>query len=230
MRPKRQVYFVTGTDTGVGKTTVCAALLQRASQQGLDSLGLKPVASGCRTDAQGQLVSEDAEQLMAASSVRLDPAQVCPFRLREPWSPHLAAAHEGRRLQVSRIVGLIRGSLQAASRVLIEGAGGWRVPLNDRETLADVARQLQLPVLLVVGIRVGCLNHALLSAEAIRRDGLVLAGFYAVEAEAGVPQVAAQVDTLRHMLGAPCLGWLPHDPAAGVAQRAKQVRWPGEPA
>lgn len=241
---RRQVFFVTGTDTGVGKTTVAAALLRRAALQGHASLGLKPVASGCTLDPQGERISDDAQILMAASSVALDVTQVCPFRLLQPWSAHLAAADEGRSLQAARIVGMLRGSLTAGSHVLIEGAGGWRVPINARETLADVARQLQVPVLLVVGVRLGCLNHALLTAEAIVRDGLTLAGFYAVQLEpqSGLLEAGgfvAQVQSLVERLDAPCLGQLPYvamNPAcaeAGIARardQAGRVRWPGEPA
>ena len=130
---------------------------------------MKPVAAGC--DDAGH--NEDALQLMAAMTEDLDYAQVNPCALSAPIAPHIAAVREGRQLQANRLAGMCRGvMLGGADIVLIEGAGGWRVPLNPRETLADVAIQLQAEVLLVVGMRLGCINHALLTAEAVRRDGL----------------------------------------------------------
>ncbi len=228
---QRPRFFLTGTDTDVGKTTVAAALLQRAQEQGHASLGLKPVASGAVRDAGGVLHSSDAQQLMAASSVSLPVEQVCPFLFEAPLSPHLAAALEGRQVQAGRVAGLLRGSLSVAgahARVLVEGAGGWRVPINDRETLADVARLLQLPVLLVVGLRLGCINHALLTAEAIRRDGLALAGFYVVQREQQVLAAPEQIATLWQLLGAPCLGVLPWLAVPKASAFKDRVRWPDE--
>lgn len=206
----RRAFFVTGTDTGVGKTYAACALLRAASAAGLSTLGLKPVAAGCE-ETDGGLRNEDALALMAASTVALPYAQVNPFALRAALAPHIAAAQEGRRLRSAQITGLVRGALMQgrADFTLVEGAGGWRVPLNENETLADVARELALPVLLVVGIRLGCINHALLTAEAIRHDGLRLAGWVANAID---PQMEAQqenIDTLRERLAAPLLGVVP---------------------
>ena len=148
-RVPRQVYFVTGTDTDVGKTTVTAALLQRASQHGWRCFGVKPVSAGCQQDAAGIWQSADALELAASASVALHPDLCAPIRLPLPVSPHLAAQAAGVNLSVARLAGLVRGALSTpATHVLIEGAGGWDVPINSRETLADLAKTLQFPVIL----------------------------------------------------------------------------------
>lgn len=206
----RRAFFVTGTDTGIGKTYAACALLRTASASGLSTLGLKPVAAGCGETA-GGLRNEDALALMDASTVKLDYTQVNPLALRAPLSPHLAAAREGRWVRSTQITGLVRGALMQgrADFALVEGAGGWRVPLNEHETLADVARELALPVLLVVGLRLGCLNHALLTAEAIRHDGLKLAGWIANGIDPHMDAREENIDTLRDRIAAPLLGVLP---------------------
>lgn len=202
-----QTYFVTGTDTEVGKTAVSCALLEAANARGLATAAVKPVAAGC--DAQGR--NDDALQLMASMSESLAYDQVNPVALAEAIAPHLAAEHEGRRLQASRLVGLCRGVTSGgADLVLVEGAGGWRVPINPRETLADVARELGAPVILVVGMRLGCINHALLSAEAIARDGLRLAGWVANTVDPQMNCFEENLETLRQWLPAPLLGVVPH--------------------
>jgi dethiobiotin synthetase len=171
-----RTWFVTGTDTGVGKTAISCALLIAAREAGLKTAAIKPVAAGC--DEAGH--NEDALQLMECMSEPLEYEQVNPVALTAAIAPHIAAQQEGRTLQVSRLAGLCRGVMAGeADFVLIEGAGGWRVPLNARETLADLAVQLQVDVILVVGMRLGCINHALLTAEAIARDGLKLVGWIA---------------------------------------------------
>ena len=202
-----RTFFVTGTDTEVGKTAVSCALLEAAAQRGLSTAAVKPVAAGC--DPQGR--NEDALQLIASMSESLDYEQVNPVALQEAIAPHLAAEHEGRRLQASRLAGLCRGVMAGqAKMVLIEGAGGWRVPISPRETLADLARELQAEVVLVVGMRLGCINHALLTAEAIGRDGLRLAGWIANQCGPRMACHDENLDSLRHLLGAPLLGSIPH--------------------
>jgi dethiobiotin synthetase len=202
-----QTYFVTGTDTEVGKTAVSCALLQAAARQGLRTAAVKPVAAGC--DELGR--NEDALQLMANMTEQLDYDQVNPVALAAAIAPHIAAQQEGRRMQASRLAGLCRGvMLGAADFVLIEGAGGWRVPISSRETLADLARELQVGVVLVVGMRLGCINHALLTAEAVRRDGLELAGWVANQPGARMNCHGENLATLRSMLRAPFLGEIPH--------------------
>jgi dethiobiotin synthetase len=205
----RRAYFVTGTDTDAGKTLVSCLLLHAAAARGLETLALKPLAAGAEATPEG-LRNDDAVRLMAAATRKLPYAQVNPICLPDPLSPHLAARRAGRRVSVERLVGFCRGALlQRAGFTLIEGAGGWRVPVNDREYLADVAKALQIPVLLVVGMRLGCLNHALLTAEAIHRDGLTLAGWVANTCDPAMAEFEANVATLNETLGAPLLGVIP---------------------
>lgn len=204
-------YFIAGTDTDVGKTKVSEMLLTRAGQLGLSTLGLKPVAAGAE-QIDDHWSNEDARALMAASSVKLDYAQVNPVLLKQPIAPHIAAHQEQKRLSVQTISGYCRGTFMTtqADFVLVEGAGGWRVPLNFNETLADVAKDLQLDVILVVGMKLGCLNHALLTAEAIERDGLKLAGWIAncIDPEMAVRN--ENIQTLQRMLRVPLIGVLPY--------------------
>ncbi|MFP5440613.1 MAG: dethiobiotin synthase [Gammaproteobacteria bacterium] len=224
MSTKRRTFFIAGTDTGVGKTHVACTLLQAFARTGQSTLGLKPVASGCTATADG-LRNDDALALIAAATVKLPYAQVNPCAFAAPVSPHIAAARENRRVRVAQLAGLVRGAVMQARAdiTLVEGAGGWRVPLNNEETLADLARELQAPVILVVGLRLGCINHALLTAEAIRRDGLQLAGWVANAID---PQMEARdevVATLRSALGAPLLGLVENNAAADVAAAALDV-------
>ena len=199
-------WFVTGTDTGVGKTAVSCALLAAARRAGLRTAAIKPVAAGC--DEANH--NDDALQLMEWMTESLDYEQVNPVALRAAIAPHIAAQREGRSLQASRLAGLCRGvMLGGAQFVLIEGAGGWRVPINGRETLADLAIQLQVGVILVVGMRLGCINHALLSAEAIARDGLQLAGWVANQPGEVMPCYGENLETLQRLLPAPLLGEIP---------------------
>lgn len=176
--PDKGKFFITGTDTDAGKTTVACGWLKQ--QTTASCYGLKPVAAGAMETIDG-LRNDDALRLMVASSIKLSYEQVNPVLLAEPASPHIAAQQENRRLSADRLLGYVRGTLmpQHADLVLVEGAGGWHVPLNERETLADFARELNLPVVLVVGMKLGCLNHALLTVEAIQRSGLSLAGWVA---------------------------------------------------
>lgn len=220
MAPKSvsRAFFVTGTDTDVGKTVVTAGLLTAAAGLGLRTAAVKPVAAGCEATEAG-LRNADALQLQAAATMRLDYVQVNPVALAPAIAPHLAAAQAGRRLAVAQLAGLCRGVLmERADLTLIEGAGGWRVPLSDRELMSGLARELGLPVVLVVGMRLGCLNHALLTAEAIMRDGLQLAGWVANRCVPTMPFCDENIATLRHWLPAPCLGEVPflETPAAEV--------------
>lgn len=205
----KNTYFITGTDTGVGKTLVAAALLYLAKQQGLKAFGLKPVAAGCEETAAG-LRNDDALLLQVHSSVKLPYDQINPVALRAAKAPHIAAAEERRRLNLDRLVGLCRGTLmQQADLRLIEGAGGWRVPLNDFENLSGLPIALKLPVILVVGLRLGCLNHALLTAEAIQRDGLPIAGWVGSAIDPQMDSVEENVAALKTRMPTPCLGVIP---------------------
>lgn len=197
-------FFVTGTDTEIGKTWVSCQLLRRAAAQGASCYGLKPVAAGCMPTPDGWR-NDDALALMQASTLALPYEQVNPVALQDPIAPHLAAQDERRRISVDRLTGLLRGTFHqhSADLVLVEGAGGWRVPLNDRESWRDLVRELDLPVLLVVGMKLGCINHALLSAESILRDGVMLAGWVANDLGQPMPRLQANLATLDAWLPAP---------------------------
>jgi dethiobiotin synthetase len=212
-----KTFFVTGTDTGVGKTTVSCALLARAGSQGLSTMALKPVASGCVETAEGWR-NDDALALMAAMSEPLRYEEVNPVALPAALSPHLAAAKAGRRLTIKQLAGYCRGGLsRRVDFALIEGAGGWRVPISDRELYSGLPRELRLPVILVVGLRLGCINHAVLTAEAIARDGLRTVAWVGNTLDAEPELLAGNVDTLRQLLPYPCLGILPWAPGASAA-------------
>lgn len=205
--------FVTGTDTGVGKTRVATALLRELGALGLATAAMKPVASGCERTAEG-LRNDDALQLAAASRVALPYDMLNPYAFEAPIAPHLAARSAAIVVDMDRILTVYRTISSQADFVVVEGAGGWRVPLGAGESIATLARRLALPVVLVVGLRLGCLNHAALSAEAIRRDGLQLAGWVGNEIDPQFAEASANLETLRELLvGAPCLGVVPHDTA-----------------
>jgi dethiobiotin synthetase len=205
-----KTWFVAGTDTGVGKTAISCGLLAAAARSGLRTAAVKPVAAGC--DENGH--NEDALCLQAAMTESLDYSQINPVALAAAIAPHIAAGQEGKRMQASRLAGLCRGvMLGGADFVLIEGAGGWRVPINPRETLADLATELQVGVIMVVGMRLGCINHALLTAEAIRRDGLPLVAWVANQPGLQMDCHQENLDTLRQLLPAPLLGDIPFIPS-----------------
>ena len=205
----KQWLFITGTDTDVGKTVVACGFLAAANQQGLRTAAIKPVAAGCEVTEQG-MTNTDALQLQAAASHKLAYQQINPIALEPAIAPHIAAAEAGVRMSASRLVGYCRGvSLMPVDMVVIEGAGGWRVPINSRETLADVARELECAVIVVVGMRLGCLNHALLTMEAIRGDGLRIAGWVANILDPEMPRLQENIDTLKQCINEPCLGAVP---------------------
>jgi dethiobiotin synthetase len=204
----KKVFFVTGTDTNVGKTLIASGLLVAAKNRGFTTAALKPVAAGCeKTDA--GLRNADALLLQSIITQQLDYDQINPYALQAAIAPHIAAQQEKRSLSVDRLSGFCRGVLSSAEFTLVEGAGGWRVPINARETLADLAKSLQLPVILIVGVRLGCINHALLTCEAIVRDGLPVAGWVANCIDAAMPALQENIETLRIRLPAPCLGVVP---------------------
>lgn len=225
----KQVYFVAGTDTEVGKTFASCVLLKAAEQKGCRTMALKPVAAGAElvhlSNGKSQWQNDDAQALQQAMSVPLPYAQVNPVILETPASPHISAAIESKTLQASRIAGYCRGALTTpADFVLIEGAGGWRVPISANETMADLAKQLELKVILVVALRLGCLNHAFLTAEAIRRDGLELAGWVGNTLQsANMSFQKENIATLVSGLGAHCLGILPYDDQARPENLIKYI-------
>jgi dethiobiotin synthetase len=212
-----RTYFIAGTDTGIGKTHASCALLHALRAHGLRATGMKPVASGCLATAEG-LQSEDALALREASSAPLPPyAQSNPLALREPLSPHLAAARDGVAIALPALRQAFDALCDTHEAVVVEGVGGWRVPLAPGLFASDLARAWELPVIFVVGMKLGCLNHALLSAEAIRADGCRLAGWIANRVDPAMAAVEENLATLRALLGAPCLGVLPHGMAPAQA-------------
>lgn len=213
----RQPFFVTGTDTEIGKTFIAAALLERARGRGLRCAAVKPVAAGCeRRD--GRLVNEDALALLAASDAPFDYDTVNPVALQPAIAPHVAAARADVRLRVDDLAEHCRGALELGKAseagpfdfAVIEGAGGWLVPLNDTETLADLCVAVGARPVLVVGMRLGCLNHALLTAREIERSGLGLAGWVANDPGPRMPVFEENLATLEARLPAPHLGTVPY--------------------
>ncbi|MDR5778202.1 dethiobiotin synthase [Caballeronia sp. LZ065] len=202
-------YFVAGTDTEIGKTLVSAALLHGFARAGLRAAAMKPIASGAVL-RDGVLHNEDADQLDAAANVALPNEIRTPFMMREPIAPHIAAAREGIALDIGRIVDAHRFALTQADVVVVEGVGGFRVPLDDTHDTADLAVALNLPVVLVVGMRLGCISHALLTAEAITSRGLTLAGWVANRVDPDMLYPDENIATLKQRLRAPLLGVIPH--------------------
>ena len=224
----KQWLFITGTDTDVGKTVVACGFLAAANQQGLRTAAIKPVAAGCEVTEQG-MSNSDALQLQAAASHKLSYQQINPVALEPAIAPHIAAAEAGLRMSASRLVGYCRGvSLMPVDMVVVEGAGGWRVPINSRETLADVARELECAVIIVVGMRLGCLNHALLTMEAIRRDGLQIAGWVANILDPEMPRLQENIDTLKQCINEPCLGTVPRLDDLSAERVADFLTVPGQ--
>ncbi len=211
--------FVTGTDTECGKTQVSLALMAVLQGQGLSVLGMKPVASGCERAVEG-LRNGDALRLAAQGSVAVPYADINPYAFEAAIAPHIAAAREGIVIAPAVIRSACRRLAERADRVVVEGVGGWRVPLGPDDDVGSVARALGLPVVLVVGLRLGCLNHALLTAEAIARDGCRLAGWVANRIDPRMAVVEDNIRALRERIPAPCLGVLPWAPGAGVQELA----------
>ena len=207
---RRTPYFVTGTDTEIGKTFIAAALLELARERGLRCAALKPVAAGCTVEG-GELVNDDALQLIRASGTHLDYRTVNPIALEPAVAPHIAAAQVGIELDAAR---LTRHCLDALADdidfAIVEGAGGWLVPLNVTETLADVCLGIGARPILTVGMKLGCLNHALLTAQAIAGAGAELSGWVANSATPAMPVFEDNVASLRERLPAPCLGIVPY--------------------
>lgn len=201
-------YFITGTDTGVGKTAVTLGLMAYLQAQGKTIAAMKPVASGCERTAAGP-VNEDALQLQRQSSVALPYALVNPYAFEPPIAPHIAAAQAGVTIATDTIHSACEDIAARADLVLVEGVGGWQVPLNDDETLADLAGALGLEVILVVGIRLGCLNHALLTAQSIMASGCTLAGWVANRLPPAAECARENINALKSRLLFPYLGEVP---------------------
>src|SRR4051812_37333369 len=198
----RRGVFITGTDTGVGKTRVAAALLQGLGAEGRRAIGMKPVACGVEP---GEERHRDVAALMAAGNVAADIGDINPYAFAPAIAPHLAAERAGVAIHLERIAEAYARLLADADAVVVEGAGGALVPLSARADMLDVARRLEVPVLLVVGLRLGCLNHALMSAQAINARGLRLAGWVVNRLDPSMEAADENVDTLRQRLPAPLL-------------------------
>jgi len=217
-------FFVTGTDTEVGKTYVSCWLLRQLNAQGVRSLGMKPVAAG-GIDTPDGFANEDALALAAAGCGAVPREWLNPYLLRLPVSPHIAAAREQVLIDFNRIAEAYRQLAARADVVLVEGAGGWRAPLSDTLDIADLAQQLQLPVILVVGMRLGCLNHALLTARAIGDSGLPLAGWIANRIDPQMREYDANLQTLRQRIAAPLLAELPYARNPNVLKDLQLQYW-----
>jgi dethiobiotin synthetase len=205
--------FVTGTDTGVGKTRISAALVRALRRRGLRAVGMKPVASGCHWTAEGWR-NEDALALQAASDPRPAYALVNPIALPEATAPTIAAAIAGKAVEAMPMLAAYRTLRQQADAVVVEGVGGWLAPLADALDQSDLVRALELDVVLVVGMRLGCLNHARLSVRAIRGDGCRLVGWVANHVDATMAYADEYFADLQRVVDAPCLGRIPFLPEA----------------
>ena len=206
-------YFITGTDTEVGKTLVSAAMLWKLNSLGIDCVGFKPIVAGTYATPNGSRLNEDIESLRIASTIKahrpLSANDLCPYILDTPVAPHLGAASQNIALDIKTILSAYKQLQHDFSTVIVEGVGGFLVPINDVENMGDVAQSFDLPVILVVGMRLGCINHALLSCEAIAQRKLTLAGWVANTFNTPMPMLQENVDAIKKRIPAPFLGLIP---------------------
>jgi len=195
----KQAFFITGTDTGIGKTYVACKLIQQYVAQGYKVVGMKPVAAGCEL-INGEWVNDDVVKLEAASNVKAPRKLTNPYSFKEPIAPHIAAELAGEAIDITVIQQAFDALSELADIVIVEGAGGFLVPLNDTETMADLAGILNIPIILVVGIRLGCINHALLTAQAIQARNVSLTGWIANPIEPKMQQYNRNVEVIGKML------------------------------
>ena len=201
----KPAWFITGTDTEVGKTFVSCALLHALKAQGINAIGMKPVAAG--TDANG--LNDDVEQLIAASPLSAPRELINPYLFAPAIAPHIAAAEEGRSIEIEHILSAFQALREQSEAVLVEGVGGFCVPLDAQYDTADLAEQLGLPVILIVGMRLGCINHALLTEQAIAARGLKLAGWIANHIDPKMSRFEENLAALEARIKAPLLGIVP---------------------
>jgi len=199
-----KAFFITGTDTDVGKTHVACQLIQQYVQQGLKVIGMKPVAAGCEL-IDGEWVNEDVQKLTNASNVDAPSELVNPYCFKEYIAPHIAAEKAGEVIEISKIVEAFNQLKTMADVVIVEGAGGFLVPLDNQTSLADLAEALDIPVVLVVGMRLGCINHSLLTVEAVKARGLALHGWVANEIDPEMKMVRENLETIEGQLGVKAL-------------------------
>jgi dethiobiotin synthetase len=221
----KQGFFISGTDTGAGKTLIAAALIHGFAQQGTKVIGMKPVAAGARLH-DGQLLNDDVEQLIAAGNVEAPLMLINPYVFDLPVAPHIAAAQSGVVMSIDKIKAAFQALGELADTLVVEGAGGFLVPLNDSEDMADLALSLELPIILVVGMRLGCLNHALLTAASIQAKGLRLAGWVAncIDPEMASPE--ENLASLKQRINAPCLGVVPWSAGMNFRHAAECISLP----
>lgn len=215
-------FFITGTDTEIGKTAVTAGLAHAFAQTGRRVAALKPVSAG-QDFVDGRWLNDDVERLRAAGNLGLSSAEVGALQLRTACAPHIAARIEDEAIAREPLLHALRWVGGRADVALVEGVGGFRVPLNDHWDTADLAADLGLPVVLVVGLRLGCINHALLTAEAVRARGLTLAAWVANTVDERQPHVTENLQALQRGLQAPCLGHVPRLADAGHATMARHL-------
>jgi dethiobiotin synthetase len=199
-------YFVIGTDTNVGKTYVASALVKYFADTDFKSLGMKPVASGCELNEENELINEDVMTLINASNVSAPLDLINPYRFAPAIAPHIAAEQAGVEIDLGKIKQAYAHLSSLADVIIVEGAGGFYVPLNKTQSLADLAVLLNIPILLVVGMRLGCINHALLTVEAIQARGLKLAGWIANEIEPNFAMFEENLASLQQRIASPCIG------------------------
>jgi len=208
-------YFITGTDTECGKTAMTLGLMQKLQSTGYSVLGMKPVASGAVPTADG-LRNDDARRILRQASIPLQYDLVNPFAFEPPIAPHVAAEQAGMDIRFDRILESLRELSNRADLVVVEGVGGWRVPLGNDGAVSDLARAMNLPVVLVVGMKLGCINHALLTAESILSGGFKMTGWVANVVHPEMLEQEANIATLKREITAPCLGVVPYMPQITV--------------
>ena len=202
-------FFVTGIDTEVGKTLVSGALILKLREQGMIAIGFKPVVAGTYLDSEGLTQNEDIETLRLASNLDSLKLSLCPYVLDQPAAPHLVAMHQGLKLEMGVIAEAFQEVQKHADYVVVEGAGGLLIPLNENEDLSDFAQAIDLPVILVVGMQLGCINHALLTYEALKARNLNIAGWVANSLSTEMPLLQENLQTLQVRMDAPFLGLIP---------------------
>ncbi|UCD67541.1 MAG: dethiobiotin synthase [Betaproteobacteria bacterium] len=219
--------FVTGTDTEIGKTLISTALLLACRRHELSAVGMKPVAAGA-IEVNGQQTNEDVEALVSASSIAADGALVNPYLFSPPIAPHIAAEEANEQIDASRIADCYRQLSAMADIVVVEGVGGFRVPLSNGFDTADLATKLALPVVMVVGLRLGCINHALLTAEAIRARALTCIGWVANQIDPQMERLKQNIAALDSLLDMPRLGYVEYLDEPKPETVALRLRLPEE--
>ncbi len=215
-------FFIAGTDTDVGKTVASKAILQALAHKGFNTIGYKPVAAGSEKTEQGWR-NDDALHLQKAATVEVDYDDINPYALELPTSPHIAAKHAQVTIEYDVLSEKLAQHKERSDVVLVEGAGGWRVPVSDTDNLSTWVKKEQLPVVLVVGIKLGCLSHALLTAEVIRADGLNLVGWVANRVNPGTEHYADIIEMLEERLETPKIGEIPYVPSAKRSELGKYI-------